>query len=566
MPNAPETKRRDNAGTSKTVDIEQIIDLFGFIGVHELAPAMDGLLSRPGQRGRPSPYPAAALLATLAAARAAGSQAEALKILRIPEVWEKCREQYRIRSKGVVLPPCAPGRDQVRYVRRLFAQEVVYIERLQRRFQHLALGQARQLGNLRPGSSPKGTEPDERNSIYSDGTIITPYSDVRVVTDPVTGELRPVGSRAKSVESARIQGVLSNTALDGKTDRGLNMVAVSTWTCAGRVVLGTATALGAEQWAVLDLVDSLHANLEERDQGAAEHGGAIHTLINDRAITGWSVDYLMGALGIQVLSKAVGRTTDKANQYRFDEQRPVSRLAAEVGVDPTGPARKFLRYNVLSDMVRYHQYLPVGLSIYPTSGRDFEPVHSQTAEVDPASHVVDEQDCQHRLIVDDGALFMVEDHPEEGYPVKSWLLSCKSSTRYRRPDGRWGTRNSYNVPCRHGDFRYTRTWEPCGTRYTADSHEKNRAPKDTVGWQLRPLNRADDIEEFINHGVDTHKITRKRFSESFGRRNDAESYNRWVKNGLPNARASSDVIACQELDFLLAAVLNNSLTWRNHTR
>lgn len=566
MPNAPETKRRDNAGTSKTVAVQQIIDLFGFIGLHELAPAVDGLLSRPGQRGRRSPYPAVALLATLVAARVTGSQAEALKTMRLPWVWEQCREQYRIRSKGVVLPLCAPGRDQARYMRDLLAQDAVRMEQLQARFQHLALGQARQLGNLLPGTAPQGTDPDERNAIYSDGTIITPYSDVRVVTDPVTGELRAVGSRAKSVESVRIQGVLSDTALDGKTTRGLNMVAVSTWTRAGRVVLGTGTALGAEQWAVLDVIDSLHANLEQRDQGGVDGGGAIHTLINDRAVTGWSVDYLMGALGIQVLSKAVGRTTDQRNQYCFDEKRPIGRLAAELGVDPKGSAYPFLRHDVLADMVRYHRHMPVGLSVYPTSGGKLDRVASQTAEVNPASHVVDGQVCQHPLVLDDGALFMVEQHPEEGYLVKSRLLSCKSSTRYRRPDGRWGTRNSYDVPCPRGDFRYTRTWEPCGTRYTADSSEKNRAPKDSVGWQLRPLNRADDIEEYFNDGVDIHEITRKRFTESFSRRNDAESYNNWVKNKLTNKRATSDVIACQELDFLLAALLNNCLTWRNDKR
>lgn len=566
MPNAPETKRRDNAGTSKEVDIQQIVDLFGFIGLHELAPAMEGLLSRPGQTGRRSPYPAVALLATLAAARVAGSQAEALKTLRIPWVWEQCRDQYRVRSGGVVLPPCAPGRDQVRYLRQLLAQDAEVRERLQKRFQHLALGQARQLGNLRPGTKPQGTAPDERNTIYSDGTIITPYSDVRIVTDPLTGELRPVGSRAKSVESARVQGALSDTALDGKTARGLNMVAVSTWTCAGRVVLGTATALGAEQWAVLDLIDSLHANLEQRDQASAEHGGAIHTLINDRAITGWSVDYLMGALGIQVLSKAVASTKDKRNQFRFDEQRSVARRGAEAGVDPKGPAYPFLRHDVISNLVRYHRHIPVGLSIYPTTGDKLERVDSQTAEVDPATHMVDGQVCQHPLVVDDGALFLVQQHPEEDYPVKTWLLSCKSSTRYRRPDGRWGTHNSYDVPCPHGQFHYSRTWEPSGIRYTADSLEKNRAPKDSVGWQLRPLNRADDIEEFYNERVDLHQLTRKRFSNSFNRRNDAESLNNWVKTRMVNRRATSDVIACQELDFLLAALLNNSLTWRNRPR
>ena len=67
---------------------------------------------------------------------------------------------------------------------------------------------------------------------------------------------------------------------------------------------------------------------------------------------------------------------------------------------------------------------------------------------------------------------------------------------------------------------------------------------DPAGSELRPLSRADET-----------------FKDAFSRRNDAESYNAWYKRTLPiHGRAASLTLEGQELDFLTAAILNNSVT------
>src|SRR5206468_1314959 len=132
---------------------------------------LDDHFARPGRRGRKTAYPAAAMLGAVAAARVAGSQAEALKLLRRPDTWELCRAVYHRRNKDHELPAVPPNRDQVHYFRSTIAQPDV-LELLQQRFQRIALGQARQLGNLLPGATASGTDPVERHSIYRDGTVI----------------------------------------------------------------------------------------------------------------------------------------------------------------------------------------------------------------------------------------------------------------------------------------------------------------------------------------------------------------------------------------------------------
>ncbi|WP_277454096.1 hypothetical protein [Janibacter sp. DB-40] len=569
MPYAPETRRKSLTGTSKASKTQEIVDLFGFAGLHQLGMALDDLMARPGQRGQHSSYPATALLAATAAARAAHSRAGALKILSHRETWERCRANYAKYSNGVRLPHRAPTYDQIDYFRGLLTEDPQVMARLQHQFQRVSLGQARKLGNLVPRAAD-GCHPDERNSIYTDGTVIAPYSDVALDVHPLTGELFTVGSRAKHPANARVQHCLSDMSLDGKCDRGLNMVGVYTWTRAGRVVLATGTAMGAEQWTVLDLIDSLHTILSRLDTAHELTGGAIHTLINDRAITGWSVDYLMGALGIQVLGKAVGRSAGESNVDMAISEMVMSsrvlRRAAEFGVQPSANGLRAMRHDELSDMGRSYRKLPLGVSLYPTTNK-FDLVHSKFIPLPPATHDVNGTVCEHPLAVDDGALFLVEVDEEEGDVVKSALLPCQSSTRVRETTGRWGTRNHYTIPCADGAFTYERTWQPRGTRFTADSTETDRAPKDHVGWQLRPLNRADDVEKWINHDVDMSAIEAcdKRFSRSFSRRNDAEAYNAWYRERLPRkGRAASLSTAGQELDFLLAGVLNNSITWRNH--
>lgn len=555
MPIAPQHRRKDPAGTSKATDSRQVIDLFGFIGIHQLGSVLS-CMSREGGKGRRSSYPPTVLFACLVAARVATSQAEALKITRTH--WEECRTRYSSRC-GVALPRVPPNYEQVKYFRKQLLARPGLLEQLQQQFQLLAIGQARHLGNLLTGVAPDWANPDPAHSIYGDGTVIAPASNVRVIVHPITGEISLLGSRAGSLQTARIQRVVSDTSQDDKDVRGLMMVALHTWTRAGRVVLGTGTALGAEVWTALDLTDSIHAKA----------GEGIHTLIYDRAITGRSVDYLMGALRIQVLSKAVGaRKGSNASDSKIhdpDLRARVNRLGAEHGVAPGTAQSHLLRRHVLADMLRYHEKLPVGVSAYPTAKHDFDLVHSEVVGLDDAFHDTDHGPCGHRIVVDDGALFLVEDHPEENYQVKTRLLTCRASTPIERPDGRWGTHNTYTVPCSAGDFTYERTWHPEGIRYTAETprEKKDRLPPtDRVGWRLRPLSRADDIVEWFNNDTPMREITHRKFSDHFSRRTDAESYNEWYQNTLPHhGRASTCDISGQELDFLCGAILNNSITW-----
>ena len=64
MPINTTVRARDTAtGTSKMSPADQMVALFGFIGLHECAPPLEGLTAQAGRRGRKSPYPPLALLA-----------------------------------------------------------------------------------------------------------------------------------------------------------------------------------------------------------------------------------------------------------------------------------------------------------------------------------------------------------------------------------------------------------------------------------------------------------------------------------------------------------------------
>ena len=289
-------------GTAKMADANQFIAVFGFIGLHELKSAFETSGDQPKKPGRKADFPPLALVACLTGARITGSVASAVNLLHKDEhLWEQCADAYEQRS-GVRLPPAPPTYDQVRGMRDRIAADPDLLARIQQRFREIAVGQARLQGNLRPGVEPNGAQPLEAHAVYGDGTIIAEYSDVRVVQDPVTKKGVVIGSRATNPEQARVQRTVSDTKQDDKDSRGLNMVALHTWTTSGRVTLGTAVALGAEAWAAMDLIESLHKIA----------GDGIHSLIYDRAITGWHVDALMANCRIQVIGKAVGVGSRKA--------------------------------------------------------------------------------------------------------------------------------------------------------------------------------------------------------------------------------------------------------------
>jgi hypothetical protein len=436
--------------------------------------------------------------------------------------------------------------------------------RLQLRFRELAVGQARAHGNLLPGVSPDGANPLAAHAIYGDGTIIAKYSDVRRITDQATGEIFLIGSRAKDPDRARIQELASDTSEDQKVSNGLNMVTMHTWTPDGRVTLGTGVALGGEAWAALELAESLN---ELADDG-------IHSLIYDRAITGWHIDHLMANCRIQVIGKAVGA---KSQNSAWEATTPaglsdaVNRRAAEYQVADPNAIAPALRREVLADMLRYQDRMPLGLCIYPTSNRNFDLVRSWSRELDPVDHDGADGTCVHRLAVDDGGLYEVDPEPDEdGRTVKLRVLRCHTSTPYQGDNGKWATRNHYTIECPNGDLEYTYTWQPTGARHTPATDQKARAPKDPVGWRLRPLSRADDLAAWYNHpqrGRANHFDSARPFSDVYGRRNDTESYNEWYQQSLPHhGRAASLDPASQELDFLLGALLNNTITWANRRR
>ena len=90
------------------MDSRQVIDLFGFIGLHQIGSVLSCLILI-GGKGRRLSYPPTALFVCLVAARVATSQAEALKIIRAN--WEECRTRYFNRC-GVMLPRVPPTYEQ----------------------------------------------------------------------------------------------------------------------------------------------------------------------------------------------------------------------------------------------------------------------------------------------------------------------------------------------------------------------------------------------------------------------------------------------------------------------
>jgi hypothetical protein len=597
MPYAPETKRSSPTGTSKAAQVDELADLFGFSGLHQLVPVIEGVMGRPGSRGRRPGHTLNELLASVAAARVTTSQASALAMLGRPEVRERCRAGFERASGGLQLANRPPTAEQIQYFRRVLLDlaGVDYLAGLQLRHQRLAYGQSRKLGNFPFGIAPDLSKPDERHAIYGDGTIPKPFTDVRIVTDPRNPDLSyAIGSRAKSVDAARVQKGFSHTEEDGKDARGLNMVAIHTWTAAGRVVLATGVAERAEQWAAMDLIDSLMAiisEVEDRQNPGARHDPerfqpGVHTLIYDRAITGWAVGYLMDRHGIQVLGKPVGDKhlddPDAASPDRELEAR-ARRLGAEYDLDRIKDSQQrkvlntLLRRDVLADLVRYHDKLPLGISVYPKEktkgiGRDLEHVRSYAALLPPATHHTLDGTCSRDIALDDGSLFLVEPDPEEGHWVKTALLECDNATRSRGTDGSWVRTSRYRVPCPHGEFEHTHKWTPSDPRRQPPAKIGERTtppPKDPIGWRLRPLSRPDDLRDWYNDGIPMHEIEpeKRHFTRASSRRNDSESYNSWFQASLPHrGRAASLTRRGQELDFLLAAVLNNSMTWANHNR
>ncbi|WP_217615476.1 hypothetical protein [Cellulomonas sp. GbtcB1] len=543
-------ERVRHSGTARRNDGDRIVDLFGFRGLADLSGPLERHRARKDARGRPSRYPPLALLAALASARITGSLASALTALDDPILWQRCRMAFEDRT-GIWLPESPPTRDHVFEIRKDLAKQDATLVDMMTTFTRSAVRQAQKLGNLQPGLEPDWAEPDVRNAIFGDGTIIARYSDVTVTRDPETNEVIDArGSRATAAKRARYQSAFRRSGSDDKKSDGINHVTMHTRTAHGLVVLAVGTELGAEQWTALDLIDRV----------VAEAGDGVHTLVYDRAVTGWAVEYAMARHGVQAISKISARSARRVKNegddpdwdldsydYTTEELRSyVQDVVRERGLPRTARVAESLRAEFLGQMFRGERPMQVGSSLYPSSNKDgYEHVQSTYVFV-PAHHTrADGSRCVHSLVMDDGALFSVSIDPVIEILVKEEYLPAITSVRHQQPNGAWGTTTSYLVPCSDEDFVWEILWNPSTKRFHRDSTETDRSPADPLGWRLRAVPRCD-YERFgrINAG-----------------RNDSESFNRWYKDTLTNKRGATIDGRRQLLDLILGAVVKNSDTW-----
>ena len=543
----PRANNRRETGTTRRANAVQMIDLFAFPALTNLGRVLDEDAAYRDQRGRRSYYSDRVLLAVTACARITGSTASALSALREPGVWQACRAaDFAITGRPMADTP--PTRDHVDHFRAKItrADKDTGVPELLRRlsvaFTSAAVKQARLHGNLLPGVQPDFTQFDSRHMVFGDGTILKPFSDVVVVANPVTGELMAVGSRAASFGAARIQRDTRRSGTDEKAQSGINFVSLATRTGHGRVVLAVGAETGAEIWATLDLCDRV----------AAAAGNAVHTLVYDRAVTGWTVGYLMARHRIQVLGKVSAgdgkNPARRAAANAFSER--IAALAVRLGVKVDNINEPILRTDVLGRMHRGERLQRVGTSVYPTT-KGYDVAYGYFAFVTATHQGASGARCEHDLVMDDGALFTVGIDELGEELVKTAHLPCQAATAvFDAVAGTWGTTSTYLVPCEKGDFTYTRTWAPSDTRYTKGDGHKAPEAQDPIGWRLHPISRTDP----------------KRFKDVEQGRNDSESYNAQFKRSLPGksrTRGSAITLAGQELDFLLGGLVANSETWAN---
>lgn len=522
---------------------DQIVAVFSFPGMADLgrpaAPGVEPVLSpvpvKP-RRGRSSPYPPLLSYAVAVTARVYGSQREALKHLAAPGVWERlCAAYLDVTDAQISLPTTPPtARQQDRFCK-TFAADSDWQERLAQRFCDVSVNQAKYLGQFPAGVIPGFANPDPRNLVIGDGTFYEAFSDVHLVTDAATDAVIAVGSRA-TVGKPRVQVGLTDAAADDKDVRGINHVTLSTWTPYGWVVLANTQALGGEVHAARRLIAVVHRRLGER----------LHTVVWDKALSGWHIGSLLVEDRLLVVNKSVARAKNARPPVK------VPRLTAEEAI------------------ARYErgQPLPLGISVYPKAWDDDDEdaakkkptkrkeTTSTTAKQPVKHEKVNSRfhrygqplalDCAHDLWVDDGALWDVQVN-EDGWHIKSERAVAVTAVPQATARG-YTLPITWRLPCAEaigGAHIFTTDMTP-----TAQQRRRSRKyrAQDAIDL-LRPVPRID---------LGT-------FSAVHGLRNITESYHSWIKGRLgthTKGRAMRLTAGGQFLDHLCAGTLANALTAR----
>lgn len=454
-------------------------------------------------------------------------------------------------------------------------------------FEQLAVERAQQLGQFPTNTERDINDLNDRCLVCADGTYLRPFSQVRVVADPENeDQVLFVGSRARHprlerdpdtnrevVKGARVQQFVAFETKNDQKYMGVNHVVVMTRSEYGRIILSIERALGGEG----------HAALRAMDRVAPLAGGGIHGLAYDKALDGWQRDYLMahhGIVSVAPLKAARGaHEQNKSAQERVAtilaakknaaaNTQPTQELPAGDGPAASTAAAKHPAFTkrlttLLEGRVRARVFdiaklvadysagralgsgLQLGTSVYLRGHESVEVAKTNYQYLETLTHGTDDE-CTHRLFVDDGALWSTR--LERGLEVKDQRACCTKTTTNINPKTGWHQPNSsYELVCTHtGEvLTFAIGGAPSGEWRTTKSDAVRSARQN-----LMPVAPCDS-----------------RWRKVYGRRNDTESWFSWLKEHILNdKRAASLDLNHQLLDVLQAAVLTNATALFHYRR
>lgn len=564
-------------GSARRSTTDLVLAVFTYPALPYLADGIDKVQKKGSDRdkgrkprGRRNDQPTVSMAATGICSKVAGSTIHILTELSANDcaLWKAARQAYReqfgIDEDGNPIPgfqdlPAYPPTKGImrRFYDRFSDKEIgaACLAALQERFTTSSVLLAQALGAMTPGDQRQWAEYDPNHTVFGDGMVLARYSDREKIKLP-DGRVIAPGSRAKNPQNAVVQDK-TRGGHDGKGQAGINFVNLQLRLPFGRLVLAAASTVDSEQWAVLEAMARL----------VAAAGDGVHALVYDRLVTGWLVRYLMAEHGIQVLGKIAAPGSKKLGNEdtdpdddadAFEVPRPNTRArrlavsqrvlthAAATGVPLDKNTAALLEAEVLASLYDQTHLPPVGTALYPTT-HGFDVAHGYVFH-QPMNHPnPDGTQCHHDLVIDDGALYTCEVDEFDQRLVRTDLLRCISAQPYRTAAGTWARASTYLVPCGDHLVPHTLRWEP-ENDYYGPGDKRPKTCKDPAGWRLHPTPRAD---------VD-------KFKPILRDRNDAESTNAKHQRSLPALRRDRGISpykARQDLDYLMACLLDNADTW-----
>lgn len=488
-----------------------------------------------------SGYPWLLLLALTIMERIYGSQRLLLIELGDKGVWKAIRKAFRkaVDDPAIDLPRTPPSEAVMDQFLTWAAHHEELMDELSRIATLEAVTLAEACGNFPQEADEQVVnlvDVDLRFLIHGDGTFVQPYSQVTEKVNRETGEITTSGSRAKDPSQARIQRKSTDGSLDGKADlRGINNVAVSTYTDYGPVILAVGPAEGAELHEALELLERLHAILGDR----------MVWLVWDRVITGRVVSDVMARFGLVTVNKNV-KAREDAGALRgqaIDQDEAIARF-------------------------RRQEPLPLGTSVYETTKG-----HEVVKSVHAHFRTIREGACRHDIYEDDGGLYVarplrhheISDHnraaPEgELFPGDDQRLfkvaPVRAASATRTPGievfighhgvGPWRMTTTWSFTCPDAPHRvhsFETTWTP----HAQPTMPSLSPPKADPFNRIRLIPRSDP-----------------RFPKFHGRRNITESLHvstkRSLGTGMQKGRATRLDTQIQQLQFLCSAIHVNSIT------